>query len=225
MRRWEDVHRIIAFDRHGIKIEALAILTDKNAAYRPLVYEARGIDTTLTYRYRTCKLLDPDKLTADPNPFALVMLVAQEAQRAERLNDESRLELKIRLFRKLLEKGYDRDRITRLTTFLKHYIHFAKPEMYLKFDHQLDEITENENPMGIIETIVHEAKKQAATKGRAEGKTEGKIETQEEMVKRLLQSEFFLNGMMTYQHIADLTLMPLRKVKQIHTQISKDRKA
>ena len=43
-------------------------------------------------------------------------------------------------------------------------------------------------------------------------------------MKQLLQSEFFFKGMMTYQHIADLTLMPLKQVKQIHVRINQDRK-
>ena len=81
--------------------------------------------------------------------------------------------LKIRLFRKLLGRGYGRDRIVRLTSFLQHYTHFAKPEMYGKFEEQLDQITQNTNLVGVIETIVYETEKKMLKKARAEGKAEG----------------------------------------------------
>ncbi len=179
-------------------------------------------------------------------PLLAKMLVAYEALRAAKFDDEHRMELKIRLFRKLLERGYDRGRIVRLTSFLQHYIHFAKPEMYVKFEQQLDQITHNTNPMGIIETIVYETEKkmlkkaraEAKAEGKAEGKVEGlelglelgleqglekgKTETKEEMVKRLLASEFFFNGMMTYQHIADLTQVPMEQVQEIHKQMTEN---
>ncbi|GAB4415271.1 MAG: DUF4351 domain-containing protein [Bacteroidia bacterium] len=154
-------------DRYGLPIEALALLTDNRPGYRPAIYEATALRTRLSYTFHSCKLLDqdPQLLAEDPNPFALVLLTAHEGLRAGKLSDESLLEQKLQLFRKLLTRGYDKDTIAWLATFIQYYVKFAKPDMQQTLKTALIQLTQSQTPMGIIETVIHEEKKEAFEQG------------------------------------------------------------
>ena len=207
-RMFTYAYRIL--DRYGKLVEAMAILTDPYKNFRPgsftlTCWEKDEKGETgkkrkkrrygIRYEYRTYKLLDQSReaLAASDNPIALALLVAYDSmmkkkkRRSGKVPDSEQLELKTAWLRLLLEKGYDREAIERLTNFIKHYLPFSKSEMIVTFDKHVADQTQNKEGMGIIERIQNEMKRMAfeegVEKGIAKGKLEGKLEGTQEGAK------------------------------------------
>ncbi|GAB4402610.1 MAG: hypothetical protein OHK0039_00850 [Bacteroidia bacterium] len=200
--------------------------SDNQPGYRPGSYEATALQTRLSYAFHSYKLLDqdPEALAADPNPFALVLLTALESLRAGKLSDESLIEQKLRLYRKLLGRGYDKETISRLGVFIQYYVKFAKPETHRTFTDTLSRFTSNQDPMGIIETVIHEEKKEAyeqgveigVEKGVAIGVEKGVAIGIEQSVEKLL-----LKGL-DVQATAELLDVPVAQVEKVAERLRKD---
>jgi len=203
------------FDRYLLPLEALAVLTDPYPSYHPKLYQVASFKTQLTYQFHTYKLLEQERtaLETDKNPFALVLLTALESLQINK-NDESLFQLKLRLFRYMLNRGYDKTRIDRLTSFIKYYASFASPEMNRKFDQVTQKLTQSNEPMGIIETILYETRKEA----KLEGMKEAQDKLKYEYVVKLL-----LNGLSSEQ-ISNLLELPLVYVAEIEEKLKKEGK-
>ena len=201
------------FDRYGVNIAALAILVDNHRDFHPPAYSVSCLNTRLLYQFETYKLLDykEEEFLQDNNPFALVMLTALQALLIGEITDERKLELKMILYRKLITNGYKKDKIKRLTTFIKYYTNFDDREFLNKFDIRVEEFTNINDSMGIIETVQDEYRKM----GVAEGIELQKLIT----VKNLLKSIPFLQKLITYEHIAQVSEVPIEKVRQIHLEM------
>ena len=199
------------FDRYGLSIEALVVFVDPHANYHPKAYQVESFKTRLSYEFHTYKLLGQDAriFEESSNPFAMVMLTALEALKAKKLGDEHLLELKLKLFRKLLARGYEKNDISRLTTFIKYYMRFAKPKMNRKFDEVISEITQSEEPMGIIESILHETQKEAF----AEGIEKGAKRTLSGNITKLLLKGF------KAEQVVEMLEVPMPLVEEVVSQL------
>ncbi len=122
-----------------------------------------------------------EELAASDNPIALALLVAYDSilkkkqRRSGKVPDSEQFELKTAWLRLLLEKGYDREVIEKLTTFIKHYLPFSKSEMIVTFDKHVADQTQNKEGMGIIERVENEIKRMAFEEGKLEGTQAGVI--------------------------------------------------
>ena len=100
---------------------SLAILCDANASWRPNEYGFDYPDTALSFQFGMVKLLDYkdlwEALEASNNPFAVVVMTHLKAQETKK-DKQSRKEWKLRLIRRLYEKGYNRDDIVNLFRFI-----------------------------------------------------------------------------------------------------------
>lgn len=178
------------FDRYGMVVESLAILTDRRKHFHPKLFTAKAFGTELTYKFTTYKLLDQNReeLAASRNPFALALLVAYDAIQQKAIPDGQLLALKIRFFRRLLELGFSKAEIGRLAHFIKHYSRFQNPKMNDTFDQHIVELTNKQEGMGIIERVQNaykqagfeEGMKKGMRKGIKAGKLEGKQEGRQE---------------------------------------------
>jgi hypothetical protein len=139
--------------------------------------------TAITYQYNTYKVATQDEadLLAHPNPFALVVLTALRAIKAQKATDNDLMYLKIDLFRNLINRQLDKPAMRALANFLKMYLPFAKPENSLTFEQHLETITTNITTMGIEEQILQLKK----AEGKAEGKMEGKVEEVINLITKL----------------------------------------
>ncbi len=196
LRMFTYAYRI--FDRYGRLVEALAILTDPYKTYHPKAFTLKSEESKtignygIRYQFRTYKLLDQsrEELAASDNPIALALLVAYDSilkkkqRKSGKVPDSEQFELKTAWLRLLLEKGYDREAIEKLTTFIKHYLPFSKSEMIVTFDKHVADQTQNKEGMGIIERVENELKRMAFEEGFGEGiakgKQEGKLEGKQE---------------------------------------------
>ncbi len=112
-------HRI--FDRYDRQVISLAILTDDNPDWRPSQYEYGrwGFHTGTTFPM--VKLLDyatnDQALEAHPNAFALVVLAHLKTLETRR-SPADRQAWKLRLVKKLYERGMDRGDVRQLFRFI-----------------------------------------------------------------------------------------------------------
>ena len=202
------------YDRFGMPIEALALFIDPYKEYHPKVFELSAFQTRLTYKFHTYKLLDhySKDLSRSFNPFAHILLIALSFLQAGKLNDDHLVELKIQLFRNMLKKGFSKAYIIRLMQFIKHYVHFSKPEMNGIFDKEVNLILPNDTPMGIVESIKEYIYQ--------EGVEKGSINEKRLFTQKLLSSDLFLAGQLSLEKIAELVGISLDEVKQVYAEIS-----
>ncbi len=221
------------FDRYGRLVEALAILTDPYKTYRPKAFSLKNGNSQMRYQFRSYKLLDQsrEELAASDNPIALALLVAYDSilkkkqRRSGKVPDSEQFELKTAWLRLLLEKGFDREAIVRLTTFIIHYLPFSESEMIVTFDKHVADQTQTKEGMGIIERVENEIKRMAfeegklegfgegIEKGKLEGKLEGKLLTSIQNLAALRGTSFFSES--SNEDLTTTFQLPLEWVQRI----------
>ena len=138
--------------------------------------------------------------------------------------DAELLEQKISLYRKCLERGYNGEKIQALTNFIKYYVHFAKPEMNVKFDQKTEEMAKVENNMGIKERILAQAKEigkeEGLEEGMEKGVSKGDYQRKIKTTQRILNSHLFRDGLATYSDIAQMVELTQDEVAEIHRKMN-----
>ncbi len=204
-------------DKYDKDIASLAILTDRSKTFRPNRYEREFLDTSLHFKFKTYKVLDADvnELEQSNNPFASVILVVQTALKKGKISDESLYDLKIELVRKLLKKNFPKPKIDALLRFLKLYVRFESRKLIIKFDDELDIITNRQNTMGLKEFVLDRERRMARKEGREEGREEEREENNSIFTKNLVTQTDFSD-----EKIASLANVDVEFVKKMRTLLS-----
>jgi hypothetical protein len=198
------------FDKYQQRIVALAIFTDDNPSYRPSEYHTEFLETSLTYRFKTFKLLDytPEYFQAQDNPFAVVLETALYGLKKNKLSDENLFALKLDLARRFYQKGFPKGTFWKVCMFIKRYVSFEKKELFDKLDDEIDIVAKTRKHMGIVEAIQEEIIRQGILEGEdmsLEKKlNEGQLFAILQMNKKGFSPEM----------IADILDIPLSSVKQ-----------
>nr|WP_121272936.1 hypothetical protein [Pedobacter schmidteae] len=168
--------------RHNVSITALAILTGSNKSFRPGPYVEEYLGTRLTYEYNVYKIMDQreDELKANPNPFALVILVALSAIKQKRVNDRELKAIKHELNHELLKKKLDSSKHKSIVNFIKYYVNFENPKMMITFDKELEKLSGRTTTMGTEEYLLQKRTAEGEAKGEARGKALGIAEGRHE---------------------------------------------
>jgi len=192
------------FDKFRKRVAALAILTGDEASH-PHKYETSFLKTKLTYEYDTYKLRE--KTLADfqdkDNPVSIVMEVAWQALKRNRLDDNKLYDFKINLVRRLKALNYDSTRIRHLLNFIKRYSNFENSEISLKFENESHTMFNKEITMGLEEAILVDAKLQGKEEGKEEGieigtqQTEQKFDKERKLTILNLREKGFSDGEIT----------------------------
>ena len=155
------------FDKYSKPITAFAIFTDGNKGFKPAIFEQNFLGTRLRYEFNTYKVIDhsEEDLLKSNNPFAQVILTVLAAIQSKGLQEEEIFNIKIELTRRLLSKDITKNKIRAIMNFLRYYIHFENHEMNIKFDKEIEEITQNKKTMGIEEFLLDRAEKKGIEKG------------------------------------------------------------
>ena len=164
------VYNYRIFDKYQQKIVALAIFTDDNPSYRPDKYHTEFLDTSLTYRFKTFKLLDytSEYFQAQDNPFAVVLETALCGLKKNKLTDENLFSLKLDLARRFYQKGYPKGTFWKVCVFIKNYVSFGEKELFAKLDDEIDNVAKTRKHMGIIEAVIQEKERQIAVEVKEE---------------------------------------------------------
>jgi DNA-binding transcriptional regulator GbsR (MarR family) len=80
--------------------------------------------------------------------------------RTNKLSDEKLFLLKLDLARRLSKKGYPKETFLKMCSFIKSYVSFGNKELLPKLVEEIDTINQITKPMGILETIEQEIRKQ-----------------------------------------------------------------
>jgi len=158
-RMFQYYYRIL--DRYDKPITAFAIFADTAKNFHPKSYEREFLGTRIQYSYNTYKIIDQndDELDACNNPFAMAVLSAKIA--IQRKSDHQLFNLAFDLARRLINKQFSKDKIRNIMSFLKHYLRFENPEMFHKFEKEIETLTERSKTMGIEEFLLDEAKRES----------------------------------------------------------------
>jgi Domain of unknown function (DUF4351) len=115
------VYNYRLFDRYDRPVVSLAVLGDASPTWRPTRYEQSLWGCRVGIEFPVVKLRDYaarwDALEASDNPFATVVMAHLQA-RATRRDPEGRLQGKLRLIRRLYERGYARQDVLELLRFI-----------------------------------------------------------------------------------------------------------
>jgi len=124
LRMYQAQYRIS--ERYGKPVAALAVLTDDDHATAPNAYEKGIWGTRLRYEYPVYKVAahPPESFADGNNPFAIVMETAYYGLKKHRLDDDGKMKIKFALVRKLLRRGYDKERVRKLLDFIDGYVNF-----------------------------------------------------------------------------------------------------
>ncbi len=179
------------FDRFHSHATSLAILCDGNTQWRPHQYHFISLDTELTFRFGTVKLLDYRnrwaELEQSQNLFAVVVMAHLKTQETRR-NLSSRKAWKLSLIRQLYEKGYARQEIINLFRFIDWVM--ILPEGLSRAFWQELKAYEEEQRMPYLSSIerigFEEGRKQGLEEGIEEGIEQGARQEARSLVLRLL---------------------------------------
>jgi hypothetical protein len=204
LRMFQYYYRI--FDRFEVEVAAIAVFTGRKNQMMPVQFRKDFLGTKITYEYNAYGILDHSEaqLLGMNNPFALIVLAAQKALLMGKIPEEELGEQRLTIARALIKsERYDGEQIRRFLYFLKTFVHIENPEINIKFDREIDNLTENRHAMGIIETIKMLAEEEGVEKGKVT------------IVKSLLQNTDFDNF-----KIAKLCDVPEEVVIQIKSELS-----
>jgi hypothetical protein len=109
------------YDRYRRPLVSLAVLTDDQPDWRPDRFEHNMWGCSMGIRFRVAKLLDyreqADALERSANPFAAVVLAQLKALEA-RQAPQSRWQWKVRLVKRLYERGLSAEEVRQLFRLL-----------------------------------------------------------------------------------------------------------
>jgi hypothetical protein len=115
------VYNYRTFDRYDRPVVSLAVLSDTRRDWRPNQYGYQLWGCRVGIEFPVVKLRDYrqrwSELEQSDNPFAIVVMAHLQTQ-ATRRNPEARLNEKLRIVRRLYERGYNRQDILNLFRFI-----------------------------------------------------------------------------------------------------------
>jgi hypothetical protein len=154
-------------DRYNLPVVTLAVLADKRLSWRPEGYSDSLWGCKVTLNFPIVKLLDYEtqisELERSPNPFAIIVVAHLQAQATDQ-DSEDRLQWKLRLVKRLYERGYDREDILELFRFID-WVMALPSELEKQFDDELSAF-EEERQMPYVTSVERRATLQATLKTR-----------------------------------------------------------
>ena len=172
------------FDKYDRRVASFALLSDDNPTWRPdqFGYELLGCRVQLDFP--TVKLLDYEgrwaELEASDNPFAVVVMAQLETRRT-RQQAQARYEAKLRLAKRLYQRGYSRRDILELFRFID-WIMTLPPELEEQFMTDIVAYEERERKPYVtsVERIAsHQGLQRGIEQGIEEGRRDMLMETLE----------------------------------------------
>ena len=172
-RMFQYYYRIL--DKYDKPITAFAIFADSNKSFHPKYYEREFLGTKVYYAFNTYKIIDQsdEELETSNNPFAMAVLSAKLALSHNKLDDQQLFDLAYNLAKGLLTKQMPKEKIRKVMSFLRYYLHFENPQMFANFTKEIAILTERKITMGIEEFLLDRAEKEGIKKGIEEGIEKG----------------------------------------------------
>lgn len=231
-RMYEYAYRIR--DKFQRQLTALAIYTDWNRRYHFKEYCETFMGTKLLYQFNTYVLRDnpPSVLAQDANPFAAVMEAAWLQLGGEKKTDDQLYSDKLDLIRRLLKRKVSREKIVSIVNFIKFFAPFTNSENLLKFESDLNQLINADQPMGIQEAILLEVEKkgiaqgiergleQGIERGLEQGVSIGEAKREEELLFQAIPQ--LLKDGDSPEKIALIFNLPLERIEEIIVKLAEE---
>ena len=179
------------YDRHGIEVVSLALLTDTDRNYRPGEYKREFGNFRLSFKFPVAKLVDyqgrEEELLRDDNVFSLLILAFLGAvEKGEAI--DKKIFQKVSLIKELYRRGYDREKILQLYKFIDWI--FVLPKEATERFHEEIRRYEEEKKMPYITTAERIGIKKGIEIGIQQGIQQGSLLGVREMLQETLRIKF-----------------------------------
>lgn len=160
------VYNYRLFDRFHKPIGSLAVLADDQPTWRPSFYENSLWGCQVRFDFISIKLLDYERrreeLLISSNPFAIVILAHLAALKTKK-DENRRFDAKLNLTRSLYSKGWNKDAILNLYSFIDWVMALSEP-LELKYLNKIESFEQEINM-----TYITSAERIGIKKGVVEG--------------------------------------------------------
>jgi hypothetical protein len=181
------VYNYRIYDRYRKPVISLAVIGDEEPTWRPDQFGYGMFGCAMGIRFPIVKLVDyakrAEELETVPNPFATVVLAHLKTQET-RGDANGRRTWKLRLIKRLYDRGLDGEQVRLLFKFLD-WIMVLPRELEKRLSLDLAEF-ERERMMPYVSSIERIAREEGRIEGEIKGKAEAKVET----LLRLLTKRF-----------------------------------
>ena len=118
-----------AYDKYQKQIFTIVIFSDENENYQPDEYQYKFLDTELTYKYRSYKILAQQEtaLKKSSNLFALAVLAGLYAIKSKK-DVDTRYKFKVSLIRLLFQQKQSRKKIENMFIFIDGLLNLPKEQ-------------------------------------------------------------------------------------------------
>lgn len=200
-----------AKDKHNVNITAFAVLIDNVKSYHPKIYKEEYLGTRLSYEFNTYKVLNQDeaKLRADPNPFAIVVLTVLMALKNKKVKDGRLKEIKMDLIRELIKRKVSRAKQDKIMAFIAYYVNFENPDMMIKFEKEVEQLTGRTTPMGVKEILLERRKREGIEIGIEKGQAIGRHAEALEIAREMKKDKFPI------ETIVKLTKLTIEEIQSL----------
>ena len=204
-------------DKHNVSITALAILTSGNKKFKPGPYVEEYLGTKLTYEYNIYKILDQDEtaLRANPNPFAVVIMVALSAIKNKKIDDLDLKAIKHELSLELSRRNMDGAKQKAIMDFIKYYVNFESKKTMSIFEKELEQLTGRTTTMGTEEFLLQQREIEGIEKGIKTGIKETEARKNHDFVENLI-----VKLALSDEQAADVAEVSLSFVKKVRKEIA-----
>jgi len=227
-RIWDKFHRPVV---------SLAVLADEVESWRPKEYHYERCGCELIFRFPTVKLLDfADRetwLEEHENPFALIALAHLKTMQT-RNNDAVRMVWKIRLVKRMYDRGFSAEKVRQLFKVLDWLLRLPKEIEKIVWK-EIEKI-ERENAMPYVTSVerigierglemgLARGHEDGMKKGIEKGIERGRVEGRQEGIllagiKALLEAKFGADGLRAFPEIE--TVESIEKLRSILDGIQK----
>lgn len=209
-------YNVLARLFYKLPVVSVAILADSNPQWWPTTYKTALWGCEHTFRFPIVKLLDiacdEQVLLCNQNPFAIVVLAHVQSMKASK-DFDAKYQWKKRLVQLGYQRGYDRETIVDLFTFID-WVMVLPDEMEIKFEAELSEF-EKVQRMEYVTSIERRGIEQGKKTGqenvilRQLNRRLGKVDSYLENNIRALDTaalEALAEALLDFQSINDLTL-------------------
>jgi hypothetical protein len=140
-------------DLFGVNPVMLAILTDDNPEFTPQYYEINTWGSTNRTTFHSYKVMNfpPEKYSNPDSPVSIIMKTVYHSIQSQKLTDENKMELYLPIVRTFFRKGFSKEKINLLLSFIENHVNFANKENHIIFEDKIDKMTKYETTQDILD--------------------------------------------------------------------------
>lgn len=156
-------------DRYKLAVVSLAVFTGLKSQLQPNQYNFNVLGTKLKFKYNTYQIFNhtEEELIAMDNPFALVILAAQQEAKYNENAQDGLFNTRLRIVRALkVSKKFDDDKINSFLYFMDQLIPLKNKKLKRFFDQEIITLFGGKITMGIMEAVREQILDEGIEKGR-----------------------------------------------------------